>query len=67
MSQCCGARPRETTADDPIVLGHPNGVPAVFARVNLNAYGRKAHTVAWFTGDQVDSAVSGGTLTLIDG
>lgn len=63
LSSCCGARPRETSESDPIVLGDPNGAAPIHARVNLNAYGRKAHEVAWWTGSKVDAAISGGTLT----
>jgi hypothetical protein len=63
MSACCGPRPRTSTADDPIVIGDPNGEPAVRARVNNNVFGLRAFAVGWFTGSNVAAAVTGGTLT----
>lgn len=58
----CSCAKKKSSAEEPIVLGEPDGSPVVEAFATITLLGARAGDRVWVTGSQVSALLAGGWL-----
>jgi len=61
----CGCAKRRYSADDPLIVGEPNGEPARRIRFTVAFMGQASGSEQWVTGDGVNQMIDNNWFLLL--